>query len=142
MARPTAGYQASITYSNIITRLVSPDNRVRDGGSITGRPRANGSLFHKYSFQEGALRGFSLNNALVWVDGNRADSISGTTGLVTNYIPGYTRLDFGAGYAGKLFGRNCTVTASMRNATNLKIMEGLQSKGDLRSYRLGVSTKF
>ena len=142
MARLTAGYQASITYSNVRTRLVSPDNRVRDGGPITGRPRANGSLFHKYSFQEGFLRGFSVNNALVWVDGSRADSISGTTGQVTNFIPGYTRLDFGAGYVGKVLGRNCTFTATVRNAANRKIMEGLQSKGDLRSFRFGVSTRF
>ena len=142
MARLTAGYQASITYSNVRTRLVAPDNRVRDGGPITGRPRANGSLFHKYSFQEGFLRGFSVNNALVWVDGSRADSISGTTGQVTNFIPGYTRLDFGAGYVGKVLGRNCTFTATVRNAANRKIMEGLQSKGDLRSFRFGVSTRF
>ena len=142
MARPVDGYQVSVTYANVRTRLVAPDNRIRNGGPITGRPRANGSVFHKYTFPSGALRGFSLNNAIVWVDGNRADSISGTTGQVTKFIPGYTRLDFGAGYNGKLFGRAYSLTATVRNAANRKIMEGLQSKGDLRSFRLGVSTRF
>lgn len=142
MARPVDGYQVSVTYANVRTRLVAPDNRIRNGGPITGRPRANGSVFHKYTFPSGALRGFSLNNAIVWVDGNRADSISGTTGQVTNFIPGYTRLDFGAGYNGKLFGRAYSLTATVRNAANRKIMEGLQSKGDLRSFRFAVGTRF
>jgi iron complex outermembrane receptor protein len=142
LARPFAGYQASLTFSRIDTQLVAPDNRIRNGGPITGRPRANGSLFHKYSFAGGALAGLALTNGIVWVDGHRADSISGTTGQVTNFIPGYTRLDFGATYAARVLGRPCTFSASVRNAANRKIMEGLQSKGDLRSFRLAVGTRF
>ncbi|MBI5694077.1 MAG: TonB-dependent receptor plug domain-containing protein [Verrucomicrobia bacterium] len=142
LARPSPAYQASVTYSQIRTRLVAPDNPIRNGGPITGRPRASGSWFHKYTFQSDRLRGFSLTNAVVWVDGKRADSISGTTGQVTNYIPGYARLDFGAGYSGRILGRNATVSLSVRNAADRKIMEGLQSKGDGRSWRLGLGTRF
>ena len=142
LARPFAGYQASLTFSRIDTQLVAPDNRVRNGGPITGRPRANGSLFHKYTFAGGPLAGLGLTNGIVWVDGRRADSISGVTGQVTNYIPGYTRLDFGATYGARLLGRPCTFSLSVRNAANRKIMEGLQSKGDLRSFRLAVGTRF
>lgn len=140
--RPFRGYQLAANYSQINTELVSPNNPVRNGGPITGRPRASGSIFHKYSFDEGVLKGFSLNQAIVWLDGKRPDSISGTTGEVTNYIPGYTRLDFGAGYSGRLLGRAYTVTAMVRNATDRKIMEGLQSKGDARSFRFSLSTRF
>ena len=142
LARPFAGYQASLTFSRIDTQLVAPDNRVRNGGPITGRPRANGSLFHKYTFAGGPLAGLGLTNGIVWVDGRRADSISGVTGQVTNYIPGYTRLDFGATYGARLLGRPCTFSLSVRNAANRKIMEGLQSKGDLRSFRFAVGTRF
>ena len=141
LARPFRNYQVSATYSRIHTWLVAPDNPFRNGGPITGRPRANGSLFHKYSFTTGWLKGFALNNAIVWVDGFRADSISGTTGRVTNYMPGYTRLDFGASYATRLWQRPVTLTWMLRNADNRKIMEGLQSKGDLLSWRFGMSTK-
>ena len=139
---PFRGYQISTNYSYIDTALVSPDNRVRDGGPITGRPRSHGSLFHKYTMLRGPLQDFSLNNAVVWVDGFRADSISGTTGLVTNYIPGYIRVDVGAGYTRKLGGKPFSFTVSVRNVENKQIMEGLQSKGDRRSYRFGASTKF
>ena len=139
---PFRGYQISTNYSYIDTALVSPDNRIRDGGPITGRPRSNGSLFHKYSVQSGPLKDVSFNNAVVWVDGFRADSISGTTGLVTNYIPGYIRVDLGAGYKAKLGGYPFTFSLSVRNVEDKKIMEGLQSKGDLRSYRFSTSTKF
>ncbi|MDI1319116.1 MAG: TonB-dependent receptor, partial [bacterium] len=100
------------------------------------------SIFHKYAFQNSMLKGFSLNNAIIWVDGQRPDSISSTTGQVTNYMPAYTRLDVGAAYQGKIFGRRMTLTATVRNLADKKIMEGLQSKGDLRSYRVGLSTKF
>lgn len=139
---PFRGYQISTNYSYIDTALVSPDNRIRDGGPITGRPRSNGSFFHKYTVQSGLLKDFSFNNAVIWVDGFRADSISGTTGLVTNYMPGYIRVDLGAGYRTKLFGRSVSFTASVRNVENKKILEGLQSKGDLRSFRLSANTKF
>lgn len=142
LLRPWSGYQVAANYSHIRTELVSPDNRIRNGGPITGRPRANGSLFHKYTFGSGAFQGFSLNQALIWVDGKRPDSISGATGQVTNYMPGYVRLDFGAGYSARAFGRPYTLTVSVRNAANRKIMEGLQSKGDLRSYRVGLSTRY
>ncbi|MDI1335744.1 MAG: TonB-dependent receptor plug domain-containing protein [Lacunisphaera sp.] len=142
LINPFKGYQVSATYSNIKTELVAPDNAIRNGGPITGRPRANGSIFHKYAFQNSMLKGFSLNNAIIWVDGQRPDSISSTTGQVTNYMPAYTRLDVGAAYQGKIFGRRMTLTATVRNLADKKIMEGLQSKGDLRSYRVGLSTKF
>jgi len=140
--RPFRGYQLAANYSHINTELVSPNNPIRNGGPITGRPRASGSIFHKYSFEHGLLKGFSLNQAIIWLDGFRPDSISGTTGAVTNYIPGYTRLDFGAACSGRILGRSYTVTAMVRNAANRKIMEGLQSKGDERSFRFGVSTRF
>jgi len=140
--RPFKGYQLTANYSRIKTELVSPNNPVRNGGPITGRPRANGSLFHKYTFNEGVLKGFSINQAVVWLDGYRPDSISGVTGQVTNYIPGYVRLDFGVGYTGRFLDRSYSVTAMVRNAADRKIMEGLQSKGDLRRFRFGVSTRF
>ncbi len=142
LARPFAGYQASLTFSRIDTQLVAPDNRVRNGGPITGRPRANGSLFHKYTLASGPLAGLGLTNGIVWVDGRRADSISGVTGQVTNFIPGYTRLDLGATYGTRLLGRPCTFSLNVRNAANRQIMEGLQSKGDLRSFRFAVGTRF
>lgn len=139
---PFRGYQISTNYSYIDTALVSPDNRIRNGGPITGRPRSNGSFFHKYTVQSGPLKDLSFNNAVVWVDGFRADSISGTTGLVTNYMPGYIRVDLGAGYRTKLLGRAVSFTVTVRNVENKKILEGLQSKGDLRSFRLSANTKF
>ncbi len=139
---PVRGYQIATSFSYIDTGLVSPDNPIRNGGPITGRPRSNGSFFHKYTVQNGALKDFSFNNAVIWVDGFRADSVSGTTGLVTNSIPGYIRVDFGAGYRTKVLGRPVSFAATVRNAENKKIMEGLQSKGDLRSFRLSATTKF
>jgi iron complex outermembrane receptor protein len=138
--RLSKGYQIAANYSYIETTLVAPDRPLSDGGPISGRPRSNGSIFHKYSFQSGPLKGFSVNNGVIWVDGFRPDTVS--NGVVTHYMPGYVRLDFGAGYQCKLFGRSCMITASVRNAENLKYWEGLQSKGDLRSYRLSVNTKF
>lgn len=140
--RPTGTYQVALTYSYIDTSLVAPDNPIRNGGPITGRPRANGSIFHRYAFRSGPLNGVSVNNAIVWVDNHRADSISSATGQVTNYIPGYTRVDFGAAYALRLAGRTWAASAGVRNVADRKIMEGLQSKGDLRSFRFALSTRF
>lgn len=139
---PVRGYQIAANFSYINTALVAPDNPIRNGGPITGRPRSNGSIFHKYTVQSGLLKDFSFNNAVVWVDGFRADSVSATTGQVTNFIPGYVRVDFGAGYRAKILGRPVSFTASVRNTENKKIVEGLQSKGDLRSFRLSAGTKF
>jgi len=138
--RPIKAYQVAISYSYIDTTLVQPENPVSNGGPISGRPRSNGSIFQKYTFQNGPLKKLSVTNAVVWVDGARPDSVS--SGVVTNYMPSYIRLDFGLGYQAKLFGRQMNFTANVRNATNEKYWEGLQSKGDLRSYRFALSTKF
>jgi iron complex outermembrane receptor protein len=140
--RPIKSYQIAVTYSYLRTTLVSPDNAIRDGGPITGRPRSNGSVFHKYTFGTGPLKGLSLTNAVVWVDGFRADSVNSTTGLVQNWMPGYTRVDFGASYPVRVFNHTFNLTASVKNAQNIKYYEGLQSKGDLRSWRFGLNTKF
>lgn len=140
--RPVSGYQLAGTFSRVSTSLVSPDNPIRNGGPITGRPRANGSLFHRYTIPSGRFKGLFFSNSIIWVDGFRADSINGTTGLVQNYIPGYTRLDFGMGYALKLWGNPVSVNATIRNARDIRYYEGLQSKGDLRSVRFSLSTRF
>jgi iron complex outermembrane receptor protein len=142
LGRPFPAYQIAANFSYINTALVAPDNAIRNGGPITGRPRSNGSVFHKYSFLSGFLKGLSVNNAVVWVDGFRPDSISSSTGLVTNYMPGYIRLDFGAAYQAKVLGRSVSLSLNVRNAADKKIMEGLQTKGDARSWRLGVGTRF
>lgn len=142
LLRPIPGYQLAGTFAYVNTSLVAPDNPIRNGGPITGRPRSNGSIFHRYTFRSGNFKGVFVTNSIVWVDGFRADSINGTTGLVQNWMPGYTRVDFGAGYAFKAWGRPVSLSATMRNARDLRYYEGLQSKGDLRSVRFSLTTRF
>jgi len=122
--RPIKAYQISANYTNITTRLVQPGS-VSDGGPIAGRPRSNGSLFHKYTFQDGPLKNLSLTNAVIWVDGYRPDTVVG--GVVTNYMPSYVRLDFGLSYRTKIFDRQTTFSANVRNAADEQYWEGLRS---------------
>jgi iron complex outermembrane receptor protein len=139
---PVRGWLLSANYTNVDTTLGKSENPARLGGPITGRGKQSGSLFQKYTFQGGALSGFALTNGIVWVDGTRPDSINSTTGLVQNWMPGYTRLDFGASYPFKFDGNTYTLNFTVRNATNEKYYEGLQAKGDLRSWRVGLTAKF
>jgi len=139
---PFRGYQISTNFSYSNATVVTPDIPLRNGTPISGRPRSNGSFFHKYTFQSGPLKDFSFNNAVVWVDGFRPGAVSGTTGQVLTFLDGYIRVDLGAGYRTKIMGRSVSFTATVRNVENKKIQEGLQSKGDPRSFRLGASTKF
>ena len=138
--RPIKSYQVSANFTYVNTSLVAPDKPLSNGGPISGRPRSNGSIFHKYSVQSGVFKNLSLNNGIIWVDGYRPDAVS--NGVVTHYMPSYIRLDFGVAYQCNLFGQSCTLTANVRNAGNDKYWEGLQTKGDLRSYRVSVSTRF
>jgi hypothetical protein len=46
------------------------------------------------------------------------------------------------GYALKLWGNPVSVNATIRNARDIRYYEGLQSKGDLRSVRFSLSTRF
>jgi len=140
LSRPFKSYLISANFAYLDTTLVSPENPVSNGSPISGRPRSNGSVFQKYTVHRGPLKNFSVNQGVVWVDGYRPDSVS--SGVVTNYMPGYIRLDFGLGYQLNLFDQPCNLTASVRNASNEKYWEGLQSKGDVRSYRISLSTKF
>jgi iron complex outermembrane receptor protein len=139
---PVRGYLISGTYSNIDARLAKTENVARIGGPIVGRGKQSGSIFQKYTFQSGKLKDLYFTNGVIWVDGSRPDSISNTTGLVQNYVPGYTRLDFGVGYPFKFNGHRYTVTATVRNATDEQYYEGYQSKGDPRALRLSVTARF
>lgn len=142
LLNPLRGYLISANYTNVDTTLGKSENPARLGGPINGRGKQSGSIFQKYSFGEGRLKGLALTNGIIWVDGTRPDSIDPATGAVRNWMPGYTRLDFGASYQFKVRGTICTVNASVRNATDEKYYEGLQAKGDLRSYRFGVTARF
>jgi iron complex outermembrane receptor protein len=139
---PLRGWLISANYTNVDTTLGKSENPVRLGGPINGRGKESGSLFQKYTFQNGALKGLAFTNGIIWVDGTRPDSIDSTTGLVRNWMPGYVRYDFGASYQFTFAGNRYTVNATVKNATNEKYYEGLQSKGDLRSYRVGVTARF
>lgn len=140
LCQPFKAYQIAANFSYIETNLVAPDKPLSDGGPIPGRPRANGSLFHKYAIQSGPLKGFFLNNGVIWVDGARPDIV--TDGVVTNYLPSYVRIDVGVGCQFRVLDRTWTIAANVRNLGNKKYWEGLQSKGDLRNYRLSISGHF
>jgi hypothetical protein len=115
---------------------------IRKGYPITGRPRANGRLFHRTTSRSRRFHGLSFSNRLIWVDGLRADSINGTTGLVQHYTPGYTHLDLGAGYALKIRGNSAAANVTVRNARDIRYYQGLQSEGDLRNVRFSLFTRF
>jgi iron complex outermembrane recepter protein len=139
---PVRSWLISANYTNVDTTLGKSENPVRLGGPINGRGKESGSIFQKYTFENGVLKGVALTNGIIWVDGTRPDSIDPTTGAVRNYIPGYTRYQFGASYEFKWGGNRYTLNATVRNATNEKYYEGLQSKGDPRSYRFGITARF
>lgn len=139
---PARGWLVSVNYTNVDTTLGKSENPARLGGPIAGRGRQSGSLFQKYTFSSGAFKGLALTNGVIWVDGSRPDSIDSATGAVRNWVPGYTRLDFGVSYPVKLKGQTYTFNATVRNAADKKYYEGLQSKGDLRSFRVGVTARF
>jgi iron complex outermembrane receptor protein len=142
LIRPVKGYQIATNYTNVDAIVTKTENVLRIGGPIAGRGRESGSLFQKYVFTSGPLKNLSVSNGLVWVDGTRPDSYDSVTGKVALYIPGYTRVDAGLGYRFTVMGGDCNVTATVRNADNKHYIEGQQSKGDLRSYRVGVSARF
>lgn len=139
---PVSDWLISANYTNVDTTLGKSENPIRIGGPIQGRGKQSGSLFQKYTFQQGALKGFGLTNGIIWVEGSRPASISGSTGLVLRYIPGYVRYDFGVIYNFTIRGDRYTLNATVKNATNEKYFEGFQAKGNLRSYRLGITGRF
>lgn len=139
---PVRGYLVSATYSNIEVKLAKTENVVRIGGPIVGRGKQSGSIFQKYTIQTGKLKDLYFTNGVIWVDGSRPDSISNTTGLVQNYVPGYTRIDLGVGYPFKFNRQRYTVAATVRNVTDEKYFEGYQSKGSPRALRVSVTARF
>ena len=140
--RPLKGYQISANYTNVDAIVTKTENVLRIGGPIAGRGKESGNLFQKFTFSSGPLKDLSLSNGLVWIDGTRPDAYDSATGKVSLYIPGYTRIDLGLGYRFALMGHACDLTVRVRNAADKHYIEGAQSKGDVRSYRIGLSGKF
>jgi iron complex outermembrane receptor protein len=140
--RPLKGYQISANYTNVDAIVTKTENVLRIGGPIAGRGRESGNLFQKFTFGSGPLKDLSLSNGLVWIDGTRPDAYDSATGKVSLYIPGYTRIDLGLGYRFALMGHACDLTVRVRNAADKHYIEGAQSKGDVRNYRIGLSGKF
>jgi outer membrane receptor for ferric coprogen and ferric-rhodotorulic acid len=103
--RPTASYQVQATYTHV--EAVVTENR--QFPILVGRPPNNtpgenfGSLFHKYEFGSGPLKGLALTNGVILRDNKRPFSTSTATG-VTTFVPSYTRWDAGVSYRTKRFG--------------------------------------
>jgi iron complex outermembrane recepter protein len=142
LIQPFSGYQIAASYAYVDAILTKTENVVRIGGPIAGRGKQNGSLFQKYTFADGSLKGLSITNGVVWVDGSRPDQISGSTGQVTNFMPGYVRVDAGLGYRFTVAGQELHVIGLVQNVGDKRFYEGLQSKGTPRNYRLSVSARF
>jgi outer membrane receptor for ferric coprogen and ferric-rhodotorulic acid len=140
--RPLKGYQISANYTNVDAIVTKTENVLRIGGPIAGRGKESGNLFQKYTFGSGPLKDLYVSNGFVWVDGTRPNAYDAVTGKVSLFIPGYTRIDAGLGYRLTIGGNSYLLTAMVRNAADKHYIEGSQSKGDLRSWRFGLSARF
>jgi iron complex outermembrane receptor protein len=132
MARPFAGYQVHVTYTNLHAFVLSNRSSPSSvGGPLSQGPgRESWSFFHKYNLPGQLLKGLAVTHSMIFRDGKRPN------------VPGFLRHDASASYHTKLFNKNVSIVLRLANVENISYWQGFQSRGAPRTTSLQVTTKF
>lgn len=128
-----------VLFSGVVmdTVYVSDDNPAYIGQRLPGVPKWSYSLWNKYTFSSGNLRGLSVGGGVVSKPeilpfGQQAPNLKN---------PAYDRFDLLLGYSTKIGGRDWEFSAKINNLTDKLFFDGM-AWGPARSYLLTALVRF
>lgn len=141
MMRPVDPWQVVLSYGYIETEVLKDPTRPQNVGLRTANvPRHQGSLWNRYAFKNGLLKGLGVGLGVVAVDKRRGNpNLADLPGLRS---PAYTRLDFNGTYERKVFGRPTYFSLMISNLTDADYMPSYYSYGEPINFMSMVKMTF
>lgn len=141
LGRVTKNWQVVLAYGYNSSRIVKDPTRPENVGKrTTNIPRHQGSLWNRYTFKDGALKGFGAGLGVIYVGSRRGNSsLADVPGLES---PAYTRIDARLTYQRKLLGYDASFALSANNLFNRDYLNSYVLYGEPRNYMGTVSLRF
>lgn len=134
----TPDWQLLVSATSINARYVSDGNTSLIGTRIPNVPKWSWSVWNKYSFATGTLKGFSVGGGVI--------SRASTEVYGANYpgmvAPEFTRVDVLFGYESKLNGRDVEYSLKINNLFDKVYMDGARGFGEPRSVQASITVHF
>lgn len=134
------GYQLIVAYNHFTEAKVSKSNDLtRVGTALNYNPDTSYTLWNRYEFRTGDLKGLAIGAGL------RHSNAARLTGDPQNVVmmPAFTTGDLMASYNFKAFDRKFRAQVNVKNFTNKLYRDGTDGYfADLRNVQFTLSTKF
>lgn len=137
---PTDSYQLLVAYNHFtFAKVTKTNDPTRLGAPLNYNPPTSYTVWNRYEFKGGDLKGLSVGAGLRHSDGAR---LSGDP-LNVVMMPAFTTFDLMAAYRFKAFQRNFRAQLNIKNAGNKLYRDGTDGYfADLRNVQFTLSTKF
>lgn len=141
LAKPAKNWQLVFNYGYCDARTTKDSNTPANIGSrFANIPRHQGSVWNRYRFTDGPLKGFAIGVGVVRAGERRGNpSLADLPGL---RLPAYTAVDANLSYDKKLFGRLCTLGVVVNNATDKEYLVSYTSYAEPRVVTGTLSVRF
>ena len=134
----TPDWQLIASSALIDATYISDNNPIFIGTQIGSVPKWSHSLWTKYGFSDGNLKGFSVGGGIV----SKPSVLPYGVGAPLLRNPAYTRLDLMFGYNTKIAGREWEFSLKVNNLTDKLYLEGLSGWGPARNFLASVMVRF
>jgi iron complex outermembrane receptor protein len=131
-------WQVIASAASTDARYVNDGNASLIGTRIGGVPATSWSVWSKYNFATGPLKGFSFGGGVISRTSTQVYG-AGYPGLVA---PGFTRFDLLFGYTTKFNGRDLEYSLEVNNVFDEVYLDGVNGWGQPLSYEASVTMKF
>jgi hypothetical protein len=114
IGRPWRNWRVVGSYAYTDARVTKDPTRPQNVGSrASNKPHNQASLWNRYNWSGGFLKGFNIGVGVTCVDERRGNpNLADLPGL---QLPDYTRVDVALGYATRILGNPASVTMNISN---------------------------
>ena len=137
---PVDNYQVIVAYNHFTEAKVTKTNDpTRLGAPLNYNPDTSYTVWNRYQFRTGDLKGLALGAGLRH---SNAARLSGDPNTVV-MMPAFTTFDLMASYSFRAFDRNVRAQLNVKNAGDKLYRDGTDGYfADLRNIQFSLSTKF
>lgn len=136
LVRATDQLQFNLNYANVDARTITDTTAFQVGVRLWNIPSNQGSLWTRYKFDSGPLKGFGAGVGLIAMGNRRGNQTR--PDLVALRAPAYRRWDVSLTYDRKLFGRSTSFALQATNLTNEKFLDQFRYWSEPTTYSFQI----
>lgn len=140
LLRPTNAWQVNINYANVDARTVSDTTAFQVGVRLWNIPSHQGSIWNRYRFRDGPLKGLGLGVGVMAASDRRGNQTR--PDLPGLRIRSFTRVDANLTYDRKIFGKSMSFSLQGTNLNDEEYFDQFRYWGEPTTYSFQTSLRF